>query len=128
MMVRPTILIDMRKHRIRIHKHTLQAIGDPDFVMLIINPIEYTLGIKYGVPDDKLALRIRKSTLRNDYELYSTPLMAALHQLCPEWKERELPAGRGTHCRREHGCLFHEGLYCGGTLKGVCPWNCNYIH
>lgn len=106
MMVRPTILIDMRKHRIRIHKHTLQAIGDPDFVMLIINPIEYTLGIMYGVPDDKLALRIRKSTLRNDYELYSTPLMAALHQLCPEWKERENYRLEGELIATENMAVF----------------------
>ena len=106
MMVRPTILIDMRKHRIRIHKHTLQAIGDPDFVMLIINPIEYTLGIKYGVPDDKLALRIRKSTLRNDYELYSKSLMAALHQLCPEWKERENYRLEGELIATENMAVF----------------------
>ena len=106
MMVRPTILIDMRKHRIRIHKHTLQAIGNPDLVMLIINPIEYTLGIKYGVPDDKLALRIRKSTLRNDYELYSTPLMAALHQLCPEWKERENYRLEGELIATENMAVF----------------------
>ena len=86
---RPSILIDMRKHRIRIHKTTLQAIGSPDFVMLIVNPKKHTLGIQSSMLDDKLALRIRKNTIRKDCELYSKPLMAALHELCPDWDDRE---------------------------------------
>ena len=105
-MVRPSILIDMRKHRIRIHKHTLRAIGDPEFVMLIINPIEYTLGIKCGVVDDKLALRIRKSNMRNDYELYSKSLMYALHELCPEWNGKKSYRIEGEIISGEHMAVF----------------------
>ena len=62
MMVKPSILVDMRKKRIRIHKHTLQAIGNPDFVLLIINPEEHTLGVKCSTLDDKLAHRVVKLT------------------------------------------------------------------
>ncbi len=86
-MEKPSIVVDMRKNRIRIHKHTLRMIGDPDFVMLIINPATQTFGIKCSMLDDKLALRVRKSTIKNDCELYSKPLMAALHQLCPDWNK-----------------------------------------
>ena len=86
---RPSIVVDMRKNRIRIHKKTLHALGDPGFVVLIINPGEHTLGIKCSTLDDKLAHRIRKSTIQKDCELYSKPLMAALHELCPAWDDRE---------------------------------------
>ena len=64
MMVKPSILVDMRKKRIRIHKHTLQAIGNPDFVLLIINPEEHTLGVKRSTLDDKLAHRVRKVNMK----------------------------------------------------------------
>ena len=91
MMERPSILVDMRKGRIRIHKHTLHALGDPEFVVLIINPEEHTLGIKCSTIDDKLAHRVRQSTLKSKvcYELYSKSLMAALHELCPDWDDKK---------------------------------------
>lgn len=85
---RPSILVDMRKNRIRIHKNTLHALGTPDFVMLIVNPKKFTLGIKRSMLDDKLALRIRKNTISNGCELYSKLLMAALRKLCPDWNEK----------------------------------------
>ncbi len=89
MMVKPSILVDMRKKRIRIHKHTLQAIGNPDFVLLIINPEEHTLGVKCSTLDDKLAHRVRKINMKKKdcYELYSKTFMTALHRLCPDWND-----------------------------------------
>ncbi len=111
MMVKPSILIDMRKHRIRIHKNTLHAIGNPDFVMLIINPKEYTLGIKCGLLDDKRALRIRKSTISKDCELYSKSLMTAFHLLCPEWKEQEKYRLEGEIITAENMAVFSMREY-----------------
>lgn len=86
-----TILVDMRKNRIRVHKNTLHALGNPGFVMLIINPDDCTLGIKCSTLDDKLAHRIRKGMMKSKvcYELYSKPLMAALHKLFPDWDDKK---------------------------------------
>lgn len=89
MMERPSILVDMRKGRIRIHKHTLQMLGDPDFVVLIINPEGQTLGVKCSNIDDKLAHRVHKNVKKKDcYELYSKSLITALHRLCPDWDDK----------------------------------------
>ena len=74
---RPSIVVDMKKNRIRIHQKTLHALGDPGFVMLIINPGEHTLGIKCSVQDEKRAHRVRKSTVKKECELYSKSLMSA---------------------------------------------------
>ena len=104
--LKPSILIDMRKNRIRIHKNTLRALGDPDFVVLIINPEEHTLGIKCSVLDDKLAHRIHKNTTKNDCELYSKLLMAALHDLCPEWDGRERYKIEGGIIAEENMAVF----------------------
>ena len=103
---RPSILIDMRKHRIRIHKQTLQAIGNPDFVMLVVNPKKHTLGIQPSMLDDKLALRIRKNTIRKDCELYSKSLMAALHELCPAWSETDSYRLEGEIIPTENMAVF----------------------
>ena len=87
--MKPSISVDMRKGRIRIHKHTLHALGDPDFVVLIINPDEYALGIKCSGIEDKLAHRVRKRIMatKECYELYSKSLIAALRDLCPDWND-----------------------------------------
>lgn len=42
--LKPSLLVDIKKNRIRIHKNTLHALGNPCFVVLIVNPDEHTLG------------------------------------------------------------------------------------
>ena len=103
---KPSILIDMRKNRIRIHQKTLRALGDPDFVELIINPGEYSIGIKCSVLDDKLAHRIHKDTRKNDCELYSKAFMTALRELCPEWNGREKYRIEGEIIPEENMAVF----------------------
>lgn len=104
--LKPSILVDMRKNRIRIHKNTLRALGNPDFVVLIINPDEHTLGIKCSMLDDKLAHRIHKNTMKNDCELHSKPLMTALHRLCPDWDEKESYKLEGKVIADENMAVF----------------------
>lgn len=103
---RPSIVVDMRKNRIRIHKKTLHALGDPGFVVLIINPEEHTLGIKCSTLDDKLAHRIRKSTVKRDCELYSKSLMAAFHELYPDWDGRKCYRMEGELIAGEDMAVF----------------------
>ncbi len=81
------VLVDMKKCRIRIHKTTLHALGNPRFLSLIINPEEYTLGITPGNPEDKTAHRVSPNVMnkKDSCELYSTSLIGALLMLCPEW-------------------------------------------
>ena len=83
------ILVDMKKSRIRVHKTTLRALGDPHYLSLIINPDEYTLGITPGNPEDKTAYRISPNALsaKDSCELYSTSLIMALRRLCPDWRD-----------------------------------------
>ncbi len=103
---RPSIVIDMKKNRIRIHQKTLHALGDPGFVMLIINPGEHTLGIKCSMQDEKRAHRVRKSTVKKECELYSKPLMSALHELCPDWDGRKCYRIEGEIVAGENVAVF----------------------
>ena len=36
----PVILVDLAKDRIRIHRVTLNALQNPEYIMLIVNPVE----------------------------------------------------------------------------------------
>ncbi len=106
---RPSIVVDMKKNRIRIHKNTLHALGDPGFVMLIINPEEHTLGIKCSMQDEKRAHRVRKSTVKKDCELYSKSLMRALHELCTDWDSRKSYRIEGEIITGENMAVFSMG-------------------
>ncbi len=104
--IRPSIAVDMKKNRIRIHKNTLHALGDPAFVMLIVNPEEHTLGIKCSMQDEKRAHRVRKSTVKKDCELYSKSLMSALRELCPGWDGRKSYRMEGEIIAGENMAVF----------------------
>lgn len=82
-----TILIDLAKNRIRIYKKTLYALGEPEYILLIVNPEGKTLGIIRGSENDNGAHKVRLERLKgkNCYELYSKSLVSRLRKVCPEW-------------------------------------------
>lgn len=83
--LKATIAFSMSKNRIRIHRNTLSALGNPSHVVLIVNPEEKTLGIKCSTPDNVLAHRIdpHPANGKLNCELYSKSLFIALKSLCP---------------------------------------------
>ncbi len=88
---RPAISIDLRKYRIRIHRKTLHSIGDPDYVLLLVNPEERTLAILGSSRSDPRAHRINKDLLtdKKSFELYSRSLVENLRDVCSDWQENQ---------------------------------------
>jgi len=89
---KPMILVDMAKNRIRIHRTALEALQYPEYILLIVNPEEKTIGIlpgKLGMPG---AHRVKTPSVlgKNCYELYSAGLTRQLREVCRDW----LPAGK----------------------------------
>ena len=84
--VTPSILIDIKKNRIRIHKKTIHALGDPKYVLLLVNPKEATVGVLCS-GRERNAHRIPQATMdsKQCYEIYSTTLMHALREVCPNF-------------------------------------------
>ena len=41
----PVVVIDCSRNRIRIHRNALHLLGDPDYVVLLINPANLTFAI-----------------------------------------------------------------------------------
>ena len=89
--VRPAISVDLRKYRIRIHRKTLHSIGDPEYVLLLVNPEERTLAILRSSRSDPRAHHITWASLVNkkSFELYSRSLVESLCDVCRNWKHNQ---------------------------------------
>ena len=83
------ILIDLKKKRIRIHRSTLHALGNPVRVYLLVNPEQRMLAVQSAVASDKRAHKVYTTadSNRQTYELYSTSLVNNLLTLNPGWAE-----------------------------------------
>ena len=107
--VQPIVCIDLKKGRIRVHKVTLHILGDPDFILLLINPESGVLAIKETIPEDYLGLKIRKEMLTdgNCYEIYSKELFRALTAIRSDWKMNKSYRIYGQHEPLTNAAFFH---------------------
>lgn len=87
MQKQPILCIDLKKKRIRIHKHTLHMLGDPEYIQLLVNPSAGIIAVKRSFSGDYLAHRIRQEQFLDGscYELYSTGLVRSLQKNNSNW-------------------------------------------
>lgn len=87
--LKPAISVNLKRPVIRIHKDTLHSIGNPEYILLLVNPKECTLAVLPGDSSDTKAHHICKSSLTNkkSFELYSTALVKNLRNLCKHWED-----------------------------------------
>ena len=71
------LTLDMKKQRIRIHKHTLHQLGDPDYIQLLVNPEQKSIVLKACPEGSFFAHRVicKKDA---DCELYSKEFLQQL--------------------------------------------------
>ena len=81
-----TISVDIRKHRIRIHKATLNQLGPPAYIQLLVNPNDRIVAVRGLEHKCRESHIVRFTRLRpdNSYELYSKQLVLTLMSLLPE--------------------------------------------
>jgi len=86
---RPAISIDLKKDRIRIFKRTLHAIGDPKYILLLVNPEDRTIVILRSDRDDQRAFRLPQARFddKQCFELHSKALIQNLRVMCEDWTE-----------------------------------------
>ena len=86
---KPSICIDLKKKRIRIHKAMLHQMRDPDFIQLLVNPSSKGMIIRACDSKDKYAQKVRTYETNGDYcyELYSTDLLQNMMSVTAEWEE-----------------------------------------
>jgi hypothetical protein len=84
---RPAILIDLKKDRIRIYKRTLHAIGNPQYILLLVNPEDRTIVILRSDRSDQRAFHLPQARPgdRLCVELNSKALVQNLRSMCDDW-------------------------------------------
>lgn len=88
--IKPAVLVDLKKFRIRIHKNTIRSIGNPKHVLLLVNPEERILAVIGSDSSDSRAHKIAQlSSKQNSIELYSRSLVKNLHKLCNYWQDNQ---------------------------------------
>ena len=105
-LTRPAISVDLKKHRIRIHKNTLRSIGNPDYVLLLVNPEDRTLAILRSNRFDPRAHHIIM-TNRTAIELYSRSLTKSLRDICSTWQDNQSYRMYGKTILVEGVAQFH---------------------
>lgn len=85
--LKPGLSVNLKKYIIRIHKDTLHIIGDPEYILLLVNPEERTLAVLPSDRSDLKSHRISRYNLLNNksFELYSTSLIKNLQLLGTKW-------------------------------------------
>ena len=80
--IRPTLLIDFRLNRIRVHKKTLKVMGNPSYIQFLINPQNQSLVICNGMEKDPLTQKInwKKVTNGRCCEFYSKHLVETIKE------------------------------------------------
>lgn len=76
-----TLLVDLKKYRIRIHKSTLHLLGDPEYIQLLVNPSDMLVAIQSQEKPGNQTCKInwdKLSSSDNSYELYSRLLTLRL--------------------------------------------------
>lgn len=89
--LKPAISVNLRKNQIRIHKDTLHCIGNPYYIILLVNPEEHTMAVLPSDSSDTRAHHISKSALikKKSFEIYSTSLIQNLRILCNHWEDNK---------------------------------------
>ena len=95
---RPALLVDFKKNRIRISKHTLHLLGDPDYIQLLVNPNTNTIAIRCTTGNDHLSHRIKWDELLQHKccELYSRAFLHTLRSSSAQWEENKAYRIYGT--------------------------------
>lgn len=89
-LAKPLIVFDYKKYRIRIHKNTLHALDDPEYVLLLVNPVDRAIVVLKSDRSDTRAHHISWSAIirKRAFEIYSAPLLDMLKQ-CSRWNDNQ---------------------------------------
>ena len=80
----PMVTIDLKKYRIRIMRNTLNALGRPEYIQILINPSAKEIVIHKSLVEDYLAHKVTYKKVKNkSYELYSRNLIQSIQDVCP---------------------------------------------
>jgi len=100
----PKVVIDVSKYRIRIHRSTIKLLGNPERVLLLVNPDEKTMGIMPTKSDDRKGHKIKYDGL--SCEIYSMKFVETICGLTDEFETGHRYMINGKLIKNENLALF----------------------
>lgn len=90
-LINPSICIDLKKKRIRIHKVTLHQMRNPSYIQILVNPTTQGMIIRKCSSKDKYAHKVKEHHMNGDYcyELYSKELLMNMKSVADEWEDEQ---------------------------------------
>lgn len=79
----PSVCIDLKKNRVRIHRKTIHQMNDPEYIELLVNPVKGSFIIRTA-PDRKNSHRVKVGRIIDDkkcYELYSREFIREIQKV-----------------------------------------------
>ena len=79
----PSICIDMKKGRVRIHKETLYMLGEPKYIEILVNPKKggFIIRTSAGGKNSHTVELEKLVEIKQCYELYSRPFIREIRTL-----------------------------------------------
>lgn len=104
----PTLVIDLKRNRIRIHRRTLHLLGDPNYVQLMVNPKQSVIAIKSCRAQDYRSEKIRWEDLgqKQCCEFYSKYLVKSLRNVCMDLVDEQRYSIIGRYIKTENLVTF----------------------
>ena len=101
--------IDFKHHRMRIHKKTLHAMGNPEYVQVLVAPEERALAIMPCGRSNPRSHRLHWERLANgqSFELHSKSLVRNLFELRGDWQGGHTYRIRGAFAAPNRGVVFN---------------------
>ena len=88
---RPAILVDHKKFRVRIYRYTLHLLGNPEHIVVIVNPYNQSITIMRSEQTDQRAYCIGQMLRNTDklLEIFSTSLIRDLFAINERWNQNQ---------------------------------------
>ena len=87
----PSVCIDLKKGRVRIHRKTIHKMMNPEYIELLVNPGKRCFIIR-SAPDRKNSHRVKIGRISDDkksYELYSREFIREIQKVDSNLKSAE---------------------------------------
>lgn len=104
----PSLVLDLKKNRIRIHTGTLYQLGSPDYIQILMNPDSQTIALLPSLSKDYLAHKIPWSAIEGNssFELYSKSLISQIRTLCHSMECGQVYRIKGKYVHDKNVILF----------------------
>jgi len=122
---KPAISVDFKESRIRIHKTALRLIGDPKYIILLVNPEEHMLAVKPSDSSDKYAHRIRDVVFedKHSFEIHSKMLLNCFLNMCDYWDGKNIYRMYGEYIASEGLVKFNMRDFEQDFENGLCDYD-----